>query len=937
MNRYIKKIAIGITSLSLLFSSFTYSFADNNFLIYDRRNIENISSGIVHEHIQQFRAQGWWNINVLWIDLDDEYTELGTLISSKGISSREKLTDMMKKENAVAAINGDFFDTLNNHSSPLGATVNNGKLISSPNNPQYALPVFSLDKDKNPLISYWDMTLMAIPEGGEPIILSAVNKESKFHEEIILYDKNWGLKSLGNISFNDMIEIVIVDDIVKDVKIGQEPVEIPENGYVLSGRGKVKDTLLNNFKIGQNVKLEINTNPNYEKIAAAIGGGSILVKDGKISDFKINIKGNHPRTALGITKDKKKLMLVTIDGRDTSFKGVSQEVLADIMISLGAYDAINFDGGGSTTMAVKSIEDENPKIVNKPSDGSERSIVNGLGVFNNAPQSSLSYIKIFTEDTKMFVNTTRTFYVKGYDKYHNPVEINEDKVKFYIEGIEGDFDDNKLIALKPGIGTVKAKYGSKTDEIQIQVLDEIEDIEFAADKFSINTSSEKDLGTIYGKDKEGYTAIIEPNDIDWTITGNIGSVKDGIFYSSDKAGAGAITAKIQKGVESILVSVGYKEIQLEDFDDLDNIKLTTYPENVTGKISLSSKSKEGKKSVKLQYDFTETDATRAAYIKFGDDGIQLKNVPQKIGMWVYGYENGNWLRGTITDSNNKTYNIDFTSHIDWKGWKWVTADIPAHITSPITLNRIYVVEINPMHKDESKIYVDDLKALYPSSFNTMVLPISTKVEDEKNKKVEVEENGYKFILTNGIDNLDNLLKYQIANKIKDEANESDLAIFMGNLNNKFLQEISNPTSQVTNGYFKFTHKDTLFIQLDDTEGGIRSTNPTQWIELKNSLENASEKNIFLLMPKPIFGDKGFTDKMEADLLHEILSEYKLKGKDIWVIYQGDTTDVELRDGIRYMSIENKIPQNTSEIFDLKYIQFTVNNGDITYEILPLYE
>lgn len=84
----------------------------------------------------------------------------------------------------------------------------------------------------------------------------------------------------------------------------------------------------------------------------------------------------HPRTALGLSQDKKKLILAVVDGRQTSSVGMTCAELANLMENLGAYDAVNFDGGGSTTMWLQGAG-----VVNHPSDGSERVVGNHLAVF----------------------------------------------------------------------------------------------------------------------------------------------------------------------------------------------------------------------------------------------------------------------------------------------------------------------------------------------------------------------------------------------------------------------------------------------------------------------------------------------------------------------------------------------------------------------------
>lgn len=85
----------------------------------------------------------------------------------------------------------------------------------------------------------------------------------------------------------------------------------------------------------------------------------------------------HPRTALGLSDDRRTLILVTVDGRSSESAGMTCPELADLMAELGAHHALNLDGGGSTAMVVGG------DVVNRPSDGSERVVGNHLGVVVN--------------------------------------------------------------------------------------------------------------------------------------------------------------------------------------------------------------------------------------------------------------------------------------------------------------------------------------------------------------------------------------------------------------------------------------------------------------------------------------------------------------------------------------------------------------------------
>ena len=87
--------------------------------------------------------------------------------------------------------------------------------------------------------------------------------------------------------------------------------------------------------------------------------------------------GKAPRTAVGVTEKGDELILVTVDGRTNESKGMTLETLADFMQSLGAYNAMNFDGGGSTTMSVLGL------VMNYPSGIVERNVANALLCFSD--------------------------------------------------------------------------------------------------------------------------------------------------------------------------------------------------------------------------------------------------------------------------------------------------------------------------------------------------------------------------------------------------------------------------------------------------------------------------------------------------------------------------------------------------------------------------
>jgi hypothetical protein len=84
----------------------------------------------------------------------------------------------------------------------------------------------------------------------------------------------------------------------------------------------------------------------------------------------------HPRTALGLTRDRRTLIVAVVDGRAAGRAGMSCDELADLLAEFGAHDATNLDGGGSSAMWLAGRG-----VVNRPSDGSLRRAGNHLALY----------------------------------------------------------------------------------------------------------------------------------------------------------------------------------------------------------------------------------------------------------------------------------------------------------------------------------------------------------------------------------------------------------------------------------------------------------------------------------------------------------------------------------------------------------------------------
>ena len=153
-----------------------------------------------------------------------------------------------------------------------------------------------------------------------------------------------------------------------------------------------KDTNSSGYiAFGQDNRAEIFDTPGVQQplswMRQIVGGKPLVVKAGKPVtkfDCRTHICVRHPRTVAGLTRDRNKLILYVVDGRTSRSLGMTGAELGKQLAGLGAWTAINLDGGGSSTLYVK----QEGGVQNRPSGGGERSVANHLGVMIvNVPRS----------------------------------------------------------------------------------------------------------------------------------------------------------------------------------------------------------------------------------------------------------------------------------------------------------------------------------------------------------------------------------------------------------------------------------------------------------------------------------------------------------------------------------------------------------------------
>lgn len=308
-------------------------------------------------------------IHTLVINMNNKRLSIVNALSFGIIYGFEETSEMVKKNKAIAGVNGMFYTNYGHH---IGLLVSNKHLITK----AYSkTPIFAILDDNRPYIGDVN-TEVSILTSDNSIQVGVMNNDAP-KETWVLHEKIYG--NTTRIT-RKSINYIIKDNNVINKIVSEEPIDIPENGYVLSRVTNEPDKY-NILDIGDTVNIIVKYIPNIGVIKEAFQSGGWLVKNNQnvAKDNEVFI-GNtnipNPRTIIGITDDNKVIIKV-IDGRQPEYSyGISGKEAGDLMIAEKCKEAVYLDGGASSTMVF------NGKVVNSPSNKLERKVAHSILIKN---------------------------------------------------------------------------------------------------------------------------------------------------------------------------------------------------------------------------------------------------------------------------------------------------------------------------------------------------------------------------------------------------------------------------------------------------------------------------------------------------------------------------------------------------------------------------
>lgn len=362
-----------------------------------------VAPGVSYRTFSVSTAHGPVAAYLVTIDLTTARLDL---LHPAEVAQRTGVAEMATAQHAVAGINGDFFNISETHTgvpptnSSVGPEIADGKDLkfAVPDGQRFgpAMPpgattkvVFGLGSDRRARVSSVDLAGAVVSPKGV-FGLDGLNQYALPVGGIGEYTSDWGDVSRARAACGsdtdrsagcttDTEEVVVSHGVVTAESETPGAGPIPPGTVVLFGREHGADEL-ERLAPGDHVVVGgALVDRQAPPFRFAVGGFPILSGGRPLSGLDAVTLA--PRTAAGASADGRTAYLLAVDGRTAASTGMSVTELAGLLHAVGAASGVNLDGGGSTTMAVGGLG-RPVTIRNTPSDGTERAVANGIGVFS---------------------------------------------------------------------------------------------------------------------------------------------------------------------------------------------------------------------------------------------------------------------------------------------------------------------------------------------------------------------------------------------------------------------------------------------------------------------------------------------------------------------------------------------------------------------------
>jgi hypothetical protein len=656
------------------------------------------------------------------IDSANPFTRLGVTLGGAGSLALEPLSRQAERltrpeRYPIAGVNGDFFLSPGAQCPgiPTNVADQDGELIRKP----LDRPVFIIDGRGRPAIR----TVRAngrirLPDGAE-LPLADVN-EPRGSNRLVLFTPRYGPATLTP---KGTTEVYLEPEsfplrhgvahaarvLAAQAQGGSAP--IAPGRWVLAAAGPAAEPL-KRLKPGDALEVRVDLDPALGAEDQVIGGSHRLLRDGKLALEEAGgsldgafITARHPRTAVGYNGSR--IYLLAADGRQPGYSaGMSLPELAQAMLELGCTDALNLDGGGSTTLWARGA------LVNRPSDGRERPVANALMVFSTAPQGDPVRLLPLASAADALAGAALTVSASGEDQHYNPRPVSTAEAAWTFPEALGEVRDGRLY-LRPDVtapagqdfvsGDLVMEWKGIRGSTPVRVYPRPARVEVQPAAPRVPAGKQVRFRvraySVTGRPLE------LPAQVEWAVTPEAGAIDASGLLTAGAVGKGTAAVSINGVTASVPVEISDGTPRtVDDFENAADWKLSTAA-GAAGEVSASDTARTGRRALRLAYDFSEGTGTRAVYALAG----RPLGSPFALRAWVYGDGQSAWLRARLRDAKGTAHVLDLARRVDWKDtWKELRVPISDTLPGPLTLEALYIVEADAARKPRGALLIDDL-------------------------------------------------------------------------------------------------------------------------------------------------------------------------------------------------------------------------------------
>ena len=439
--------------------------------------------GTMYYELRMLRADnglGRLDAFLLEVDTRDPYVQVQQVLGKSKVTGCEVPSSMAKRSTTdteiyFGGVNGDFFA----YEAPVGTTIINNQYALTPAGSGGGRRHAGIDAEGRGVTAYTHTYSMTVTTPADTTLTIHHVNDYRDENQLVLFNHHLGANT-GSNEYGTELKIQLLEGetwkttgtmkakvLAKVENEGAMP--LAADYAVLSGHGSMQKEL-NKLNVGDELTLtfEMRLDDEIVNVAQMIGGDhyeAMILDDGKVaqSGFWNEL---HPRTGFGVSQTRDTVFMIVVDGRGVS-KGCTTKVMAEILKHFGAWNAVNWDGGGSSCLYVRPFDQ-----MNNGSDGRERAVTNAMFAVAHVPEVDNTVVAIAPYMPNYYLPRYGVAAPQflGYNKYGVLVETNVPDVKLSCAPEVGEImEDGRFLATGEKGGKLIATWGDVTTELDVRV------------------------------------------------------------------------------------------------------------------------------------------------------------------------------------------------------------------------------------------------------------------------------------------------------------------------------------------------------------------------------------------------------------------------------------------------------------------------------------